>query len=173
MRKWCLIGMVLFVATAAMGQHSHYGQHMNRTILALSEQEMQGLLNGEGMGMALVAELSNYPGPRHVLDLADSLQLTENQQRQIQRLFDEMHREAVKTGKQIVEKERQLQQLLQQGNPDKNTVEQLLTEIGHLRGLLRWIHIRAHLRTRPLLSAHQIHRYNQLRGYHHAAEHPH
>jgi len=122
---------------------------MNRTILALSEQEMQGLINGEGMGMALVAELSNYPGPRHVLDLADSLQLTENQQRQIQQLFDEMHREAVKTGTQIVEKERQLQQLLQQGNPDESTVERLLTEIGQLRGVLRWIHIRAHLRTRP------------------------
>ena len=39
------------------------------------------------MGLALAAELNGYPGPRHVLDLADQLGLTPEQQVEAQRLL--------------------------------------------------------------------------------------
>jgi hypothetical protein len=49
-----------------------YAGHQERPIKALAPEEVAGLLGGEGMGYALAAELNHYPGPRHVLDLADS-----------------------------------------------------------------------------------------------------
>ncbi len=35
------------------------------------------------MGLALAAELNGYPGPAHVIELADSLELTEAQRTRI------------------------------------------------------------------------------------------
>ncbi len=159
-----MIGMLPF-ALWAQHHHSGYGKHMHRAIVALSDTEMQGLLKGEGMGMALVAELNHYPGPRHVLDLADSLNLNEAQRTAVQKIFDEMHRNAVKLGKEIIQKERHVQHLLQSGQFEEAEVGQLLETIGQLRGQLRWVHIRAHLQTRTILSPEQIARYDQLRGY--------
>ena len=43
---------------------------------------MADLRAGRGMGLALAAELNGYPGPAHVLELADKLDLarsTENE----------------------------------------------------------------------------------------------
>jgi len=45
----------------------------SRSVKALSEQQVADLNEGRGMGMALAAELNGYPGPSHVLELADSL----------------------------------------------------------------------------------------------------
>ena len=45
-----------------------YSGQQGRMIKALSSKEVQGLLQGKGMGMAKAAELNQYPGPRHVLD---------------------------------------------------------------------------------------------------------
>jgi hypothetical protein len=58
--------------------HDHTAGHAgkeSREIKALSAEEMAGYLAGEGMGMALAAELNGWPGPRHVLDLAEPLGL--------------------------------------------------------------------------------------------------
>jgi hypothetical protein len=48
----------------------------------LSQTDIESLQNGTGDafgGMAKLAELNGYPGPRHVLDLANELELTPNQ----------------------------------------------------------------------------------------------
>ena len=44
-----------------------------RSIKALSDQQIADLGAGRGMGLALAAELNGYPGPSHVLELADKL----------------------------------------------------------------------------------------------------
>lgn len=44
-------------------------------------QEIQQYLNGGGMGCAKIAELNGYPGPKHVLELENELQLTEQQKK--------------------------------------------------------------------------------------------
>jgi len=52
------------------------GQEM-RDIKLLSDKDIQSLQNGTGEafgGMAKLAELNGYPGPRHVLDMASELQ---------------------------------------------------------------------------------------------------
>jgi hypothetical protein len=44
-----------------------------RSRQALSDQEVSALLDGHGAGFAKAAELNGYPGPMHVLELADRL----------------------------------------------------------------------------------------------------
>ena len=43
-----------------------------------------------------------------------------------------------------------------------------LLEIGEIRARLRFVHLKSHLRQRDLLTAEQIARYDDLRGYRHA-----
>ena len=73
---------------------SPYTGQEKREMKALSAEEIQAYLSGSGMGLAKVAELNHYPGPRHVLDLAEPLQLSEEQRRQTQTIFEDMRTEA-------------------------------------------------------------------------------
>src|SRR5207244_4142384 len=50
---------------------SPYAGQQRRSVKALSEQQLSDLQAGRGMGLALPAELNGYPGPSHVLELAD------------------------------------------------------------------------------------------------------
>jgi hypothetical protein len=47
--------------------------------MVLSDEQIADLRAGRGMALALTAELNGYPGPLHVLDLADQLALTATQ----------------------------------------------------------------------------------------------
>jgi len=42
------------------------------------------------MGLAKAAELNHYPGPRHVLDLASELKLSEEQRLRIEQIYNTM-----------------------------------------------------------------------------------
>jgi hypothetical protein len=56
----------------------HAGQQQ-RAIKALSAGDVAGLLAGSGAGFAKAAELNGYPGPLHVLELANELRLSDAQ----------------------------------------------------------------------------------------------
>jgi hypothetical protein len=43
------------------------------------------------MGMAKAAELNGYPGPAHVLTLANELELTKSQLEQVTAIYDRMN----------------------------------------------------------------------------------
>ena len=58
------------------------------------------------MGLALAAELNGYPGPLHVLDLAQELQLTAEQRRKTRVLFEAMRAETSALGAELIEAER-------------------------------------------------------------------
>lgn len=75
----------------------------------MSAEEIEGYHTGKGLGMALPAELNGYPGPRHVLDLANELNLTDDQQQAIQTLYDGMLPEAIRVGESILEHEAELE----------------------------------------------------------------
>jgi Spy/CpxP family protein refolding chaperone len=152
--------MLLLVQSPYAGQEA-------RAVKALSPEEIRAYLAGEGMGYGKVAELNHYPGPRHVLDHADALALTEPQLAEIRRVHQRMHDEAVRLGAEIVEREAALDALFRRGTIDEATLDRSATEIGRLQGRLRAAHLRAHLATRAALSAEQIQRYDRLRGYHH------
>jgi hypothetical protein len=58
---------------------SLYVGQESRQIKALSATEIAAYVEGKGQGFAKPAELNGYPGPMHVLELADQLALTTEQ----------------------------------------------------------------------------------------------
>ena len=120
-----------------------------------------------------VDELNGYPGPRHVLDLARELNLSDETRKQTDALFAEMETMASEIGTRIVAREHDLQRLFADRIIDSATLENLTAEIGGLRGRLRAVHLGYHLRMVDLLTPEQIAAYNRLRGYGQADEHGH
>lgn len=165
----------------AGAQHSPYAGHEDREIKGLSAEEADQLLTGQGMGLALPAELNGYPGPRHVLDLAAEIELDRDQRDAVSKVFDAMFRQAVDLGSEIVAAERRLDALFARGDATPESLRTALDELGALRAALRYAHLAAHLETRALLTETQVRRYNELRGYggegadhgHHQHGHPH
>ncbi len=105
--RFPLLAGLLLLAGAAVAQTPYAGMQ-TRPIKALSEQQVADLGAGRGMGLALAAELNGYPGPSHVLELADKLDLTAEQRAGVQRLFDSMKMEAVPLGSKLLEQEAEL-----------------------------------------------------------------
>ncbi|MBZ5679518.1 MAG: Spy/CpxP family protein refolding chaperone [Acidobacteriia bacterium] len=136
-----------------------------RAIKSLTAEEIKAYEEGIGHGMAKAAEQNHYPGPRHVLDLAKELQLSEEQARQIQQIKDAMSQAAISTGQQLIENERKLNALFAGNEIDDSQLAALTAESASLQGKLRLIHLSAHLKTQKLLSPAQIAKYDELRGY--------
>src|SRR5690606_34924677 len=117
LRLWSLFICLLAVAAGApcgRAQHvppSPYAGDVTRPIKALSGAEIDAYLTGAGMGLARAAELNHYPGPRHVLDLADSLDLSAEQREQTRAIFDAMQAQAISLGRELVARERSLDSL--------------------------------------------------------------
>lgn len=157
--------VAVFASTVALSQESQYKGQETREIKALSPEEIDGYLAARGMGFAKVAELNHYPGPRHVLDMAGELGLTDGQVDAVQAAFDTMHASAQKLGAELVDKERELDALFASGKANGENVHTLIGEIGRIRGELRFAHVGAHVTTRSILTSEQIDRYDALRGY--------
>ena len=123
------------------------------------------MFDGEGMEVAMPAELNHYPGPRHVLDLGGRLQLSGAQKKSVQDSFDRMHSEAIRLGRQLVDKERALDKAFVLGTVGMTPLKQLTEGIEELRGQLRDVHLAAHINVRSTLTREQIESYDRLRGY--------
>ena len=149
---------------AKMPTNPYTGQQ-TRSIKALSDEDIDALRKGEGMGLAKAAELNGYPGPAHVRALGKQLRLSDDQLAQITTIFDHMNGTAKSLGAEMIDREQALDQLFVKG---EITPERLATEtiaIGELNGRLRAVHLAAHLETRALLQPDQLALYRQLRGY--------
>ncbi|HEY5552493.1 MAG TPA: Spy/CpxP family protein refolding chaperone [Opitutaceae bacterium] len=153
---------ILVLATHA--QTSPYAGDSTRAIKALSEGDIARLSSGHGMGLARAAELNSYPGPRHVLDMADRLELTETQAAELNRVVDAMKSAALPLGRDVIDREKELDQLFTSKQATAEAVLQLTREIGRLQGERRAVHLNAHVATVAILNAGQISRYNELRG---------
>lgn len=161
------LAAALLTAPAApvAAQPSPYVEHTGREIKALSAEEVDALLTGQGMGLALAAELNGYPGPKHVLELAVELELTPEQRAAVEGVHASMAREAVELGEKVVAAERRLDALFAGDEAAPDALRATLAELGDLRASLRYAHLAAHLETRALLTAAQVQRYTHLRGY--------
>ena len=159
------LGLVLGGCAGASTVPSPYAGSEMREIKALDPAEVAGLLAGEGQGFALAAELNGLPGPRHVLDAAEALELSAEQRDRVQAIFDAMSAEAVRLGSALVQGERELDRVLATSTPHPDTVAARTIALGQLRGELRNVHLQAHLETSPVLSHAQRQRYWELRGY--------
>jgi hypothetical protein len=102
--SWKAILTLLAVAAAGeqpiaqMAPPQPYAGLQGREIKSLSREQIAQLSAGEGMGLALAAELNGYPGPRHVLDLGNQLGLTDEQRAHIQQMLEAMKSESVPLG---------------------------------------------------------------------------
>lgn len=166
--------LCLAAAGPAWAADTPYAGLETRSIKALSPQDVDDFRAGRGMGMALAAELNNYPGPRHVLDLSDRLGLSPAQKIRVSGLFDEMSARAQALGAQILDAEARLDRSFAAGDADETALRSMTADIAALKGELRYVHLRYHLVVRGLLSKDQIARYRDLRGYGSAggAKHP-
>lgn len=121
------------------------------------------LESAAGAGMATYAELNGYPGPKHVLELEDALRLLPEQKRAIELIFNHMKSEATAKGGQIIRKEEELESLFRVGKATEKEAERRAREIGALRGELRAVHLRAHIKTHAILTPEQIKQYHTIR----------
>jgi Spy/CpxP family protein refolding chaperone len=167
-----LLGSLMLACPVHVGAQAHqhgaaspYADLMDREIKALSAAEVDGLLSGEGLGMALPAELNRYPGPKHVLDSSEMLGLTRNQEETVRSIFEEMRSKARELGARVVELERELERAFAEGTITEGGLDELVGEIADARGRLRASHLRAHLRLYPVLTEEQRAHYQRARGY--------
>ena len=166
MKRLAALGLI-FVAGASLADGSPYAGEESRQFKSLSAGEIESLRSGQGMGFAKLAELNRYPGPAHVLELADELELTPTQLQQTQDIHTEMKNAAVALGEQIIVAEAELGRHFEDGTVDAESLEMALLEIGDLRARLRNVHLQAHLEQQKILSAEQVAKYDELRGYRH------
>lgn len=161
----------LMLATPASAQHhghstpSPYATFADRHIKALSTQETADLAAGRGMGLALSAELNGYPGPLHVLELADRLELDPAQRERTASLLEAMKMETIPIGRQIIAQEEELDRLFAARQANTGVVAATTARIGSAHGQLRAAHLRYHLAMVEILRPEQIARYGMLRGY--------
>lgn len=132
---------------------------------SLSADEIDGLLAGDGMGVAQTAERNHYPGPRHLLDVADEVGLSPEQRAAVRQIYVETIDRARAVGRQIVDREQALSDAFARGEITEDGLRARVAGIADLRGQLRVIHLTAHLKTRTLLSAAQLEKYEKLRGH--------
>jgi hypothetical protein len=148
----------------AVCQQSYAGLEA-RSIKALSEQQVADLRAGRGMGLALAAELNGYPGPAHVLELAEPLGLSDEQRAKVQALFAAMKAEAVPIGEKLIAQEVELDRQFADKTMTPAGLEASTDAIGSTNAALRRAHLKYHLSTLELLTSAQAQRYGELRGY--------
>jgi Spy/CpxP family protein refolding chaperone len=169
MKPWIAALLILLAGRAMAQEHQHghspYAGLERREIKALSEQQIADLRAGRGMGLALAAELNGYPGPLHVLELADQLKLTVDQKQRVQQLFEAMKVEAIAAGEKLIASEKDLDRAFAAHNMTAAHLTMLMTRIGEQQGAVRAAHLKYHLATDEVLSAEQKQRYADLRGY--------
>jgi Spy/CpxP family protein refolding chaperone len=161
--SWIL--SMCLLALPALAQQQPYAGQQERELKALTPEEVQQYLSGAGMGFARPAELNSFPGPMHVLELADKLVLTPGQREQTKALMDAHKAEARAIGAKRVEAERSLDALFASGKVDEEALGRAVRAAATIEGEYRLSHLETHRRMRALLTDEQVARYDQLRGY--------
>ena len=171
--------VVLLLGTAgAVAQHkgsgsgsgtsapaSGYAGFEKRQVASFSDDDVKAMLDGRGMGFALPAEINGYPGPMHVLQLADELGLTTEQRSAMQQLFERMRVRAQQAAARYVTAEQAVDQAFRSGKADVVTIANLVRDADQRRADTRLAHLETHLEAAPLLTAEQLAKYVTLRGY--------
>jgi hypothetical protein len=159
--------MLLRIAllTALAGASPAMAQHHQQGTGTLTEQEIADLRSGAGMGLAMAAERNGYPGPKHVLDLADKLGLSAEQRATAARLEREVKAKAIPLGHAVIMGEAELDRLFGSGTATAEDVAAAAERVGRLRAELRAVHLVAHLHMREALSDTQRADYARLRGH--------
>jgi len=166
MKYLAVLALTVAMGGTALAQTAKpYAGLQNRFIKALSDEKMADLRAGRGMGYAIAAELNGYPGPAHVLELSDKLELSDAQRVRIQALWTQMQSEAVPLGSRLIDQESALDRLFATHTVSADNLATSTQGIAATDAALRATHLKFHLSTREILTPAQVQRYSELRGY--------
>ena len=165
MTRFLILLLTVAPPLGLAAEQSPYAGEERRAIKSLSETEIASLRRGDGMGYAKLAELNHFPGPKHVLELAEELGLGAAQLEATRALYEDMRQQAVALGEELLDAESRLDQAFAAQAISPVSLEAALLEIGELRARLRYAHLEAHLRQKALLTPAQVESYDRLRGY--------
>jgi Spy/CpxP family protein refolding chaperone len=124
-----------------------------------AEERASGLREGRGMGLAMPAERNGYPGPRHVLELADRIGLSAEQRARTQSLFDAMQSQARRLGAQLLAQEAELDAMFRAHRATPASLEATARRIGETEAALKVTHLRTHLAMVDVLTPDQLQLY--------------
>lgn len=163
------LGALLFASAvasaAAEAPANPYAGQEARAIKSLSDQDVVGLLAGNGAALAKAAELNDYPGPAHVLELAETLHLEASQVEASRQLMAAHKARASQLGAELVASERELDALFAQKQANPALIDHATQRVGALQARLRAEHLTTHLTQTALLTAEQVRQYSVLRRY--------
>ena len=166
MRTPLILTFLLLAAGPAAAQApGGYAGEQTRDIKSLAPQDQSDLLAGRGMGLARAGELNHYPGPAHVLELREKLNLSPGQVTATTASFSRMQEAARPLGAELVERERSLDAAFRDGTATPARLQEDTAAIGVLQGQLRAVHLTAHIEMRSVLTPAQVATYDTLRGY--------
>lgn len=161
--------IALFAGSVLAQEHQHkhgpYAGMQARALMALSSEQLADLRAGRGIGLALAAELNGYPGPLHVIELADRIGLSADQRQRVKQLQEAMKVEAIRVGEELITAETALDHAFRDRSITPERLAELTAVIGKTHGELRAVHLKYHLTTSALLTADQARQYSVLRGY--------
>ena len=165
MKPPSLLLLAIAIMPVACLAASPYAGEQSRTIKSLSQQEVADYLSGKGMGFAKAAELNGYPGPAHVLELAEKLKLSPVQKARTEAIFGRMQARVRELGAKLVEAERNLDQSFASKTISSDSLATSVDSIGKLQSEIRAAHLQAHLEQSEILTTAQTAKYWQARGY--------
>lgn len=164
MHKCLAVCFLLLCGTSVVAQSS-YVDEQSRQIKALSAERIAGLRAGRGLGYAKAAELNGYPGPKHVLELADGLDLDADQLRRTEALHETVRERAGALGRDLITVEAELETTFAEASISRERLVELVSRSARIEGQIRLIHLQAHLEQLELLDDEQVAEYMRLRGY--------
>ena len=150
----CSLLLISHVAHAAHGE-----EESNLADTSLTKEEVNAYLTGGGLDIDRVADINHFPDPKRVIQIKDLLNLNRAQNNRTTISYKLMRKYAIKTGRKIVRKENQLNNLFQQAAVDLSAVKKLVHEIAILKGELRFVHLRARVNQKSYLTNEQISTY--------------
>ncbi len=170
MKYWSSLGLLFLIlfSLSAFAEESHKSKYVgqeHRKIKSLSPDDIKELKRGGGWGLAKAAELNGVPGPVHILEMAEKINLTDEQKRKVQKIYNDMKVEAVTLGEQLISLEKELNNGFSNRTINQTLLEKSVREIEKVRAKLRLVHLSTHLHTPNILTNEQINLYNKLRGY--------
>jgi hypothetical protein len=153
------------ISTPTLPFQSKYTGQEKREIKSFSEDDLDQLRNGKGWGLAKAAELNGLPGPIHLLEMKQEIDLTQAQVSRIEELYLNMKNKAIPLGLELIALEKELDRAFADGTINDETLKEILGKIGRTLTQLRYVHLAAHLKTPAVLTTKQKVLYNKLRGY--------
>ncbi len=110
----------------------------------------------------MAAELNRFPGPKHVLELADSPELSAGQREKVAALFEVKDAEAAHLGARLVQLERELEAAFATQSITGDELAERLEAVGQVRADLRFVQLVAYLDTTTALTPDQVAEYQGL-----------